>query len=89
MRLPCMQHKCAEMFKPEHIQSFCSKDVMQKFNTIREDVRVGKNRKLKWCPKPDCGKSVQNPGIFTNKATCVCGTVMCFKCAGLWHTGKC
>jgi len=62
---------------------------MDKFNTIREDVRVGKNKNLKWCPSPDCGKVVPKPGIFSNKATCECGTVMCFKCGGGWHPGKC
>ena len=40
---------------------------------MREDVRVGKNKRLKWCPKPDCGKAVRKPGICTNRATCECG----------------
>ena len=62
---------------------------MDRFNTIREDVRVGKNKNLKWCPRPDCGKAVPKPGIFSNKATCECGTVMCFKCGGEWHPGRC
>ena len=89
MRLPCMQFQCTQVFTPANIQRFCSKNVIEKFNTIREDVRVGKNKNLKWCPRPDCGKAVANPGIFSNKATCECGTVMCFKCGGEWHTGRC
>ena len=84
-----MQFECRQVFKPEHIQRFCSKNVRHKFETIREDVRVGKNKKLKWCPRPDCGKAVPKPGIFTNKASCECGTVMCFKCGSEWHTGRC
>lgn len=37
-KLPCMQFDCKEFFKPDHIQKFCTKDLRNKFETIRKDV---------------------------------------------------
>ena len=59
--LPCMQHKCTEMFGPDHIQKFCSKQVTSMFKAIQKDIIVGTDKTIKWCAKPDCGKTVRKP----------------------------
>jgi hypothetical protein len=85
-----MMVECLLIFEQKHIQRFCSKDTNIKFETIKEDIRVGGNRSLKWCPTPDCGGTVAKPGICTNKSSCEkCKQAVCFKCGGLWHRGKC
>lgn len=50
---------------------------------------MSKNKNLKWCPRPDCGLVVRRPGCCRNQAQCECGELVCFKCGGSWHTGRC
>lgn len=88
-KIPCMEFKCKQRFTAEHIQQFCSKKVVKTFETIKEDIKVGSNKRLKWCPRPDCGKVVRKPGCCRNRSVCKCGQEMCFKCGGVWHTGRC
>ena len=54
-------------------------------------MRVGINSNLKWCPKPDCGKTVVKPRFCscTNRTQCECGIEVCFKCGKEWHVGRC
>ena len=68
MKIPCMTFKCKEHFKPHHIQKFCSKQVTQTYEGIAQDIKVSKNKNLKWCPQPGCGKVVRKPGCCANQA---------------------
>jgi hypothetical protein len=54
-------------------------------------VEVGKNKRLKWCAKPDCGKEIVKPPFCkcSNRVVCERGHETCFKCAREWHDGKC
>ena len=90
MNLPCMQVKCKEKFTAEEIQQFCSAKVVKKFEVIREDVRVGKNKKLKWCARPNCGLTVRrNCCCCKRRVICECGLETCFKCGEAYHEGPC
>jgi hypothetical protein len=84
-----MSKDCKQLFKEVQVLDFCSKKLQVTYKTIIEDVKVGKNKNLKWCPKPDCGSVVRKPGWCRNQATCQCGQQMCFKCGGEWHRGRC
>ena len=54
-------------------------------------MRVGINSNIKWCPKPDCGKTVVKPRFCScsNRTQCECGLEVCFKCGREWHAGQC
>ena len=57
---------------------------------IKEDVRVGKSNKLKWCARPGCERTVNRPGcICKRRALCVCGFETCFKCGDPYHEAAC
>ena len=57
---------------------------------IKEDVRVGKSNKLKWCARPGCERTVTRPGcICKRRAICTCGFETCFKCGDPYHEAAC
>jgi hypothetical protein len=89
--LPCMQFECKELFTAEQISRFCSKEINRKYEVIQVDMKVGTDKNLKWCAKPDCGKAVRKPGFCrcTNRTACECGEATCWKCGNLWHAGAC
>ena len=72
MKLPCMQQGCKVRFGPDEIQSFCTAKIYNQYNHIREDIRVGKSSKLKWCSKPGCEHTVRRPTCwcFNRRAHC-------------------
>jgi len=90
MKIPCMGLDCKKEFKIAEIQEFCSVAITEKYENIREDVRVGGNKNLKWCPNPTCAMPLRKPGCCKgNRVRCVCQTEMCFKCGEKWHEGDC
>ena len=57
---------------------------------IKEDVRVGKSNKLKWCARPGCENTVRRPGCCKRRAICnSCGFETCFKCGDPYHEENC
>ena len=91
MKLPCMQQGCKVRFGPEEIQSFCTAKIFNQYNNIREDVRIGKSSKLKWCARPGCEHTVRRPACFCfrRRAICQCGHATCWKCGETYHDAAC
>ena len=90
MKLTCMQKSCKERYTIEEIQQFCSTKIQKQYNVIKDDIRVGKSRKLKWCARPGCERTVTRPGCICNRrAICVCGFETCFKCGDPYHEAEC
>ena len=90
MKLPCMQQGCKELYTINEIQQFCSAKIQKQYNVIKEDVRVGKSKKLKWCARPGCERTVTRPGcICKRRAICICGFETCFKCGDPYHEAAC
>lgn len=90
MKLPCMQLGCKERYSLDQIQQFCSAKIQKQFQVIQEDVRVGKNKKLKWCARPGCEEVIRRPGCCCNRrAICTCGFETCWKCGDPWHEAQC
>lgn len=54
IKITCMQRGCPEEFKLEHVEKYCSKDLVSVYKTIVQDVVIGTNKKIKRCPTPDC-----------------------------------
>ena len=70
----CLQFGCKEVYVDKHIKMFCKLDDAEKFNKIKTDVLVGKNKNLKWCYKADCGKVVKKSRCpCKSKVGCECG----------------
>ena len=89
MKLPCMQQGCKERYTLEQIQEFCSTKIQQQYNVIKEDVRVGKSSKLKWCARPGCEEVITRPRCCKRKALCKCGFATCWKCGDPYHEANC
>ena len=44
-----------------------------------ENLKVAKDKSLKWCPTPDCHSQVKKPCCCKNRAMCTeCAHEMCF-----------
>ena len=54
-------------------------------------MRVGKNKRLKWCSTNDCDNVIKRPGCCCKKKTLctTCGAYTCFKCGKPEHKGRC
>ena len=90
MKLPCMQTDCKERYTLDEIQQFCSGKVTKQYNVIKEDVRVGKSNKLKWCARPGCELTIRKPGCCCKRrAICACGFETCWKCGDPMHEAAC
>jgi len=91
MKLPCMQQGCKERYSPDEIQQFCSAKIQKQYQVIKEDVRVGKSRKLKWCARPGCETVITRPGCCCKRrAICsTCNFATCFKCGDPYHEAAC
>ncbi len=84
--LRCPMQDCEAKFTKEHIQKLCRNETYQKYLRFRENIEVNLNKRLRWCPAPNCGRyvecSTQDPHVV-----CQCGFHMCFKCGEAWHAG--
>ena len=62
-----------------------------KFKTTDQEFLVAKDKKLIFCPTPNCGEVIQKPCCCKKRAVCTeCTNAVCFKCGNRWHKGtKC
>ncbi len=84
--LKCPQEGCDCLFTREKIASICDKAVYEKYLQFRENVEVNINKNLKWCPAPNCGRTVKGDASSPH-VVCECGFEMCFRCGERWHPG--
>ena len=60
----------------------------EKYQLLITNSLVTCNRRMRWCPAPDCGNAVR---VFGNAASmqqpvlCRCGHAFCFACGEPWH----
>ena len=76
------------------MQKFCSKEIVKAMklrHSLQAEIAVAKNKRIKFCPRPDCFKVVNKPPLcsWTNRVSCECVEEVCFKCGNTWHNGKC
>ena len=84
-----MQQECKLEFGLEEVQKFCSRKETVLYVRCLNNVKIGKDKSLKWCPQPDCPETVKKPCCCVNQAMCVCGNLMCWKCGEIMHQGRC
>eukprot|EP00830_Metopus_es_P008624 TRINITY_DN18393_c0_g1_i1.p1 TRINITY_DN18393_c0_g1~~TRINITY_DN18393_c0_g1_i1.p1 ORF type:complete len:482 (+),score=47.08 TRINITY_DN18393_c0_g1_i1:1-1446(+) len=86
LNLKCPEETCNIVFKRSDISSICTPSTFAKYEKFKENIEINLNKKLRWCPAPNCGKYVEeNPS--TSHAICKCGFHLCFKCGEAWHEG--
>ena len=87
VRIRCMKEGCQEVYTLDTIQPFVTPEQLKVFEAINADVRVGKNKRLKWCSTNNCDNVIKRPGCCCKKKTLctTCGSYTCFKCGKPWH----
>lgn len=87
MELKCPEEDCEARFTKVDVERLCKKSTYDKYIRFRENIEVSQNKKLRWCPAPNCGRFVEkktrNPHVV-----CECGFHMCFGCGEAWHSGE-
>eukprot|EP00826_Nyctotherus_ovalis_P052630 TRINITY_DN670_c0_g2_i5.p1 TRINITY_DN670_c0_g2~~TRINITY_DN670_c0_g2_i5.p1 ORF type:complete len:442 (+),score=76.24 TRINITY_DN670_c0_g2_i5:102-1427(+) len=86
--LKCPEEGCEARFTKADIRELCSKDIYQKYLDFRLDHEISMNKKLRWCPSPNCGRYVANPK-GKSRVKCECGVEICFRCGEIAHKGSC
>lgn len=84
LELKCPEEGCDLRFAKEHISHLCDEEIFEKYIKFREDYEVSMNKKLRWCPRPNCGRYVENPEGKTH-FKCACGMDVCFDCGSEWQ----
>ena len=86
-----MQEGCELHFTLKQIEALgVSEKLTNIFKKTNEQFLVAANKRIKYCPTPDCDSLLHKPCCCRNRAMCaVCAKPSCFKCGKEWHKGKC
>ena len=85
-----MEQGCPERYLLNDVEPHVSADQLKVYQTVNQDVLIGKNRRLKWCSTADCESIIRRPKCCCKRETLctICGRLTCFKCGQPWHQGE-
>ncbi|KAK2381400.1 RING/U-box superfamily protein [Trifolium repens] len=90
--LRCPQPSCNAVVDEDMIRQLASESRKIKYDRflIRSYVETNKNRKLKWCPAPDCGYAIDfdlpdSSSRLNYDVTCLCYHSFCWNCGEEAH----
>ncbi|XP_043189750.1 E3 ubiquitin-protein ligase ariadne-1-like isoform X2 [Amphibalanus amphitrite] len=84
--ISCAAHGCDILVDDETVLRLVTEPrVLARYQRLITDTFVQCNRRLCWCPSPDCGRAVRVAYPDARPVLCGCGHRFCFACGDLWH----
>ena len=88
MEIFCLYPGCPEFIHKKHIINIIEKepDLLIKYDRFEMNLRLTRNPKIRWCPKPGCETNVVRQNTNQRELICHnCDTHFCAECSELWH----
>jgi len=83
----CPESSCDVLVEGTLVFSLLKNDKksLKTYNHLVSDSFVTRNRRLKWCPGPDCPNAIKAESAEAKLVICHCGVSFCFLCCEDWH----
>lgn len=85
-RITCAAHDCEVLVDDQTVLPLITDPkVKLRYQQLITNSYVECNKKMRWCPKPECGHAIKVVYPEFQPVKCVCGTKFCFLCGDSWH----